>query len=269
MACRTDPAEPSSTETLRPAGELRALITSANDAIATADAAQLAIVESRANVARLIAGILHEVNSPLGATRSACDTLTRMLGTAERSASVDRMAAIAGVIQDGVDRIDQVVEVLERILRSSERALDRVDAAQCMCQVVRRLALTVSLGTRIRVSLPPPGVMVQASRTQLLHIFRCLLDNAAASIDGAGEIRVSVRATDTTVLVRFSDSGRGMSEAQVRAAYQFGFTQRNGRMRLRTGLATVKSAVDAMGGAIRLSSRRGEGTHVRLRLPRA
>ena len=231
--------------------------------------AQLAMAESRANVGRLIAGILHEINSPLGATRSATDTLARMLEVKDRKPGRDQIKSMATVIQDGVERIDQVVEVLEQILKSSEPAKGRVDVGKCLSQVAERRAADLSSKIKIRLSLPVPPTEVCASRAQLFHVFACLIDNAAASLDGEGEIGIDVKVAGDRVLVRLVDDGCGMSETQLENACQFGFTKREGRMRMRTGLATVKAAVDAMGGTMKLASRQGVGTDVSLSLPRA
>ena len=162
-------------------------------------------------------------------------------------ASPHQTRAVAQVISAGVDRIGQVVEVLARILQISEPSHGVVDATTCLTEAVHQVSEQVGPDIEIRTRLPDEIIDVRASGTQLSHVFSCLLNNAVASITGPGTIEISAVTTASQVIFQISDTGRGMTPDEVDAAYQFGFIKRDGRVRLRTGLATVKSAVDAAG----------------------
>ena len=54
---------------------------------------------------------------------------------------------------------------------------------------------------------------------------------------------------------------------QISGAFDFNFTRKASRVRLRLGLATTKRAVEDSGGTLSLESRLGQGTEVRIVLP--
>jgi signal transduction histidine kinase len=59
----------------------------------------------------------------------------------------------------------------------------------------------------------------------------------------------------------------GIPEDRLHEVFDFGFTQKNGRVGLRLGLPMSKLTVDELGGEISIQSVPGQGTSVHLRLP--
>jgi signal transduction histidine kinase len=104
---------------------------------------------------------------------------------------------------------------------------------------------------------------------KLNQAFLNLLQNAVEAIDDDGEIQVSVERSESQVDVAVSDNGRGMTPEQISSAFDFNFTKKAGRVRLRLGLATTKRAVEDAGGSLTLESRPGRGTDARVVLPLA
>ena len=97
-------------------------------------------------------------------------------------------------------------------------------------------------------------------------LFRTIRENAIESIEHEGRVQASVEVTDSRVEVLAS---RCMSPEQLAEAFNFGYTKKNERVRLRLRLATSKRAVEELGGALSLDSREGEGTRAQIVLPAA
>jgi signal transduction histidine kinase len=53
-----------------------------------------------------------------------------------------------------------------------------------------------------------------------------------------------------------------MTPEQIKNAFDFGITQKEGRVRLRLGLATSRRTVEEIGGKLEIESTPGEGTRV-------
>jgi signal transduction histidine kinase len=85
-------------------------------------------------------------------------------------------------------------------------------------------------------------------------------------------VRIRGRAERDSVAVDVSDSGPGMSESQVIAIWDpFRANTAPGRVDAGTGLslAVTRSLIQRMGGSVEAATRRGKGTTLRVRLPRA
>jgi PAS domain S-box-containing protein len=244
---------------------------------------QLIESEKQAMLGRLVAGILHEVNTPLGALRSATDTIGRILqnvrefitqgsdievGSAGKTlVALDVGVDLSRVLTTSTDRIEAVVDGLGHFVSSVEAEKKTQDIREGL-----ESALTVlgpQLGKRIHVAKqfadePAP---VRCDPAKLNQGFLNLLQNAVDAIQGRGEIRVSVDVCESEAQVTIVDNGRGMTPEQLESAFDFSFTKREGRVRLRIGLAMSKRAVDEAGGTLSLESRPGQGTKASVVLP--
>jgi len=102
----------------------------------------------------------------------------------------------------------------------------------------------------------------------LLTVVGNLVDNALEAVAGTDPPRtvtVLVVEEDGEVLVRVSDSGPGLPENDVAAAFQRGWsTKENGRG---VGLSLVRQVADRHGGTYRVTQRPGGGAVVTIRIP--
>lgn len=224
-------------------------------------------------VGRLAAGIVHELNSPLGALRSATDTLARLLERLRIESGGDRsIAAMAGpvsVIESGAERIAEVVAVLERLERSiNHRDEERVvvDLRTCLDRVLgRRAGALESVRTECHFDGRPSPV--RCNRVRLEGTLADLLEHAAGSLPNGGEITLCMERVGSHAEMWIADNGPGMSEQEVSSACALGFAARDGRVRLHLGLAACKQAIEAEGGDLHIESTPGAGTQLRVRLP--
>jgi signal transduction histidine kinase len=239
---------------------------------------QLVETEKQATIGRLAAGIVHEINTPLGTLRSSVDTIDRALrrcqplvATAEGE-HVGRALEVgsrsAQVLRTSSDRLQRVVESLKRFVsvdESEERALN----VQASIEDAVAL-LGPTLGERIEIVRDYPDAVppVRCNPARINQVFVNLLENAAQAIDERGRIEIAVVAGDGRLEISFSDDGRGIPAVQQQRLFAFDLaTKRDGRVGLRLGLPSSKRAVEAIGGTLELRSAEGQGTTVRLNLP--
>lgn len=123
------------------------------------------------------------------------------------------------------------------------------------------------LETRIRLRLADDLTeRVAVDAFHLLHALVNLLENALKAVAGAGEIVVEAGGLDGGGFwIEVHDDGRGIEPAALPRIFepQVGFFGEGTGL----GLAIVKHVVDAHGGRIRVRSRLGEGTSMRLEFP--
>jgi signal transduction histidine kinase len=231
---------------------------------------------------RLVAGMVHEINTPLGTLRSSVDTLGRIvrsdtsdgLTEAGPGSSSARLAhpdtAIAGllsVITSSADRLHQLVSRLKRFVSLDQTGPQALDVRESIDSALLVLAPSLTPEITIHQNYTDTDLRIQGDRAKLNQLFWNLLQNSLTALNGRGEIRIEARRDDDQIAVDLSDDGVGIPEERLHEVFDFGFTQKNGRVGLRLGLPTSKLTVDELGGEISIESAPGRGTSVRLRLP--
>ncbi len=125
------------------------------------------------------------------------------------------------------------------------------------------------------LSFALPQVQVHVDRKKLQQVLRNLLSNAYKYSHSGGQVFVRVFAEaaedeSKTVCIEVQDQGIGMTPEELsHVTERFYRADKSGTV-LGTGLgmSIVKEIVDLLGGQMSLSSEPGQGTTVRLRLPR-
>ncbi len=238
------------------------------------------VLEARVGaLGQLVAGVSHEVNSPLGAVRSATDTAEKCLerlrhaldeeDPATQRHTADRaLAALERTVQltsQAVQRMGEVMRSLAGFVqldRAEQGKLDVVDCVRGALDANRMLfGGGVQLATELAVGLDRLG-----NAAQLSQAFATIVRNAAESIEGTGTVTVTAARDGDDALVTIRDEGRGMSSEQVASLFAIEF-ERGARVRARLGLSAAQSAVHRHGGSIGVESQPGVGTSVRVRLP--
>lgn len=96
-----------------------------------------------------------------------------------------------------------------------------------------------------------------------------MIKNAVDAMEQVPIKRLTIQTfeSDGQVVMRVSDTGPGIPEAQLENIYAPDFTTKPEGKGTGLGLASVKTMVDAYGGSIQLASTSGQGTTFDIRLP--
>lgn len=223
-----------------------------------------------------IANMSHELRTPLNTILGFSKLLKEHAG---RRLSDDEIVQYASLINDSADHLLAVVNDILDIskIQSGTYALDafEVDIAvvlrDCL-EAARPLAAEagVELVPRIAFSLP----LVRGDDTKLGQIFNNLISNAVKFTPSGGTVTVEVlEQGNGGVMVSVRDNGVGMTEEEVSVALEpFGQVDR-ARTRWREGaglgLTIAKSLVELHGGELLITSVKGKGTDVTVKLPPA
>jgi two-component system phosphate regulon sensor histidine kinase PhoR len=148
----------------------------------------------------------------------------------------------------------------------------------CLIEALEEAAEAVSRPDRpcIRLESIDPALMVPGSGSELTRLFTNLLENAvrhtratpASRVPGTVAVSAMVDAMSVTVTV--TDTGEGIAPEHLphlgERFYRVDAARTAGTGGIGLGLAICRSITEAHGGRMRIESRVGEGTAVRIRL---
>jgi signal transduction histidine kinase len=242
--------------------------------------AQLVQSEKMAALGDLVAGVAHEINTPLGAVRSNTDLTARALGRIRGALDdasqieparrfLERAVQLAEVSREACGRIDGIVRSLRNFARLDEAERKPADLHEGLDSTLTLVAHL--LRERISVvrdygSLP----QVDCYPNQLNQVFLNILVNAAQAIEGKGEIRLCTRLLPGAVeqaCVEISDSGAGIPPEILKRIFDPGFTTKGVGVGTGLGLAICYRIVANHKGRIEVDSSPGKGTTFRILLP--
>ncbi len=236
---------------------------------------QLIESENQARLSRVTAGLLHEVNTPLGALRSSVDVVVRTLSreispeskTDPDSSKLHPAAEVFALLRTSSDRIANIIESLRQFVGLDEAERKPYDVRKSM-DIALRL-LEHSLGSRVEVKRNYPDTLhpVLCYPARLNRVFLNLLQNSIQAIEGTGVIRVSVSEGADDIEVEIIDTGSGISPERLAEVFRFELASKGQRVGMRMGLPVSKRSIEELGGSLTLESRKGEGTTVRVKIP--
>ena len=135
----------------------------------------------------------------------------------------------------------------------------------------------VGPGIVTELNIRDGGIAVRADRTAFTQVLLNLAGNAAASMAGAGTIRIVLRAhphddaphAQRSARIDVVDTGSGMDRATLERAFEPFFTTKPVGQGTGLGLSVAYGLVKEMGGEIILASAPGRGTTASVLLPEA
>lgn len=256
------------------------------EALATLKSAQdeIARSERMAALGALVAGVAHELNTPIGNSLTVGSTLSDLSRQFERSLESGLTRSSLNVF---VQKTRQASEMLLRNLGNAAEligsfkqvAVDRTSAQRrrfALDEVVAETVLTMAPGfkrsTHAIHSDIPVGIVLDSYPGPLGQILSNLINNAllhAFETACEGQIRIQARMlVSQRVELRVCDNGCGIPEANLGRIFDPFFTTRLGQGGSGLGLNIVYNLVtNVLGGAIQVESTPGSGTCFVLTLP--
>jgi PAS domain S-box-containing protein len=222
--------------------------------------------EKLSALGRLVAGVAHEMNNPLGIISSRIEL---MLGDAEGQDFPKQHLDDLRVLHRNVLRVAGVARALRSFARQSSGERQRVDlntvVAETLLLVGRSMSSeNVQVVTTLDAALPPIFGDANALQQVLLN----LLTNAREAMTAGGEIRIQTgRDPERPGQVRLvvADTGPGIPEAALPHLFEPFYTTKPSGTGL--GLAVSYGIVQDHRGAIEVDSGPGQGARFTLVFP--
>ena len=241
---------------------------------------QLVIQEKMASLGNLVAGVAHEINTPVAALSSSAETsrlsLQKILEHLEAGGNEDGNKALRRAIDvlrrnqettwDASQRVATIVRSLRNFARLDEATRQRADMHEGLETTLA--LLQHELGERIEVvkeygKLP----LVDCYANRMNQVFMNLLLNATRAIEERGTITVATVAEGDKISITITDTGIGIPPEHQQKVFDPGFTTKGVGVGTGLGLATSYRIVKDHGGDIELASAPGRGTTFTIRVP--
>lgn len=247
---------------------------------------QLVQSEKLAALGQLVAGVAHELNTPLGNARTVASTLGEDLRTF--AAVVESGALRRSQVESFLSRGYEAVDLLERntaraaslITQFKEVAVDQTSMRRRrfdLCQTVEEIFATLQpqfKHTAHRIELDvPAGLELDSYPGPLEQVITNLVGNSLthgfAGME-TGCIQLQAHALGPTqVTLRYTDNGMGIPAATLNRIFEPFFTTRLGQGGSGLGLYIVYTLVTGvLGGTIQVENPPGQGVTFTFVLPR-
>ena len=265
--------------------------------------AQLVQSEKMASLGQMVAGITHEINTPLAYVKSGLEITQMRLGelnelveasstlkhTLDDEASSNEaisqqlqkvselstlleenetMKETEGLLSDGIHGMDEISEIITSLKNFSR--MDRAKVA--VFDVNEGLESTLKIANNIvkyKSVLKHYGdvLPITCAPSSINQVFLNLITNAAQATGEDGEIRLTTRQLEDSVKIEVQDNGKGISPEDIAKIFDPFFTTKEIGQGTGLGLSIVQRIISEHNGTISVDSKEGVGTCFTVILP--
>jgi signal transduction histidine kinase/ligand-binding sensor domain-containing protein len=271
----------------------RTLCTYCSIALDNADAhTQMLLQEKMASLGTLTAGVAHEINNPLNFTHVSAQTLESDLGKfraflldlagddppGEIVERLDRrfneLASKIGTIIEGTNRIRDIVKDLSSFSRLDDAERKRTVVADILRSTLNLVRTNYAESVNFDLDLDE-SIEIECWPALLSQVFMNLMVNACQAIHAEQEkkpglqglLQVANRVDANAVIIEFTDNGCGINEKEKTRIFEPFYTTKEVGAGTGLGLSMSFGIIEKHGGSIDVTSKLGEGSCFRIRLP--
>lgn len=220
---------------------------------------QLINSEKMASLGQLVAGVAHEINTPVASIKSNNGIVAKLLGSIDDVDLKEMLSDINEIDKEAVNRISNIVTSLKKFVRLDEAELQEAD-------INKELDLTLELirhETKNRIEIVRNYGEIPAIKcfpNMLNQVFTNILINACQAIEGKGKIIITTEYRDKKLVVKIKDNGKGIPPNQLSKIFSAGFTTKGVGVGTGLGLAICTKIIEKHKGEITVNSEIGKGS---------
>lgn len=266
---------------------LRQEVKKTEEAYAELQSTQAALIQSErlASLGGLVAGVAHEINTPIGVALTSASVLsentaqlrTTLAGGAIRKSEImsymEMAEEVSRLILSNTQRAAQLIQSFKQVAVDQTSEMRReYELSTYLHEVVSSLRPTIKQGHGVVTIHCPQPIPLEGLPGAMAQVLTNLIMNAlthAFEPGVGGNIDIYASCQADTVELRFSDNGRGIPSEDLSKVFDPFFTTRRGRGGTGLGLNIVYNIVTSrFAGHIEVHSTVGKGTTFTIQFPR-
>lgn len=220
---------------------------------------QLINSEKMASLGQLVAGVAHEINTPVASIKSNNGILSKLIDKIEQNDIKDMLNQINTIDKEAIERISKIVTSLKKFVRLDEAELQKAD-------INKEIDLTldiISHEAKNKVEIEKNyGEIPQINcyPNMLNQVFTNILVNACQAIIDKGKIIITTECNNNKLIIKIKDNGCGIPKENINKIFTAGYTTKGVGIGTGLGLAISQKIIDKHNGQILVNSELGVGT---------
>lgn len=227
--------------------------------------------EKMASLGVLTAGVAHEINNPLNFIHAGITGIESFYGTNENCNLKDdekvELNTLIESIKIGVQRVSGIVTSLNHFSRQTESLDQKCDVQKIIDNCLQILNNQLKYKVDVVKNYLEEAVVISGNEGKLHQLFINIIGNSIQAIDSTGTLTITLIVVDKTLEVHISDTGCGISEANLQKIYDPFFTTKEVGEGTGLGLSIVYGIVMDHKGKIKYNSTEGVGTEAVITFP--
>ena len=227
---------------------------------------QLQLINSAkmASLGQLVAGVAHEINTPLASIKSNNEITKKLLKQVEDNELKELLTETNNIDTEAIGRINLLVVSLRKYVRLDEAELQEAD-------INKEIDLTLELlrhetKNRIEIvknygTLPP----IKCYPNMLNQVFTNILQNAIHAIKEKGTISIDTNFKKKKLTVKIKDNGCGIKEPNK--IFDLGYTTKGVGVGTGLGLAISQKIIEKHKGKIDVKTKINKGSEFCITIP--
>jgi signal transduction histidine kinase len=237
--------------------------------------------ERLASLGSVVAGVAHEVNTPLGNAVMLASFIKKENGRlielvnseaisySEFIKSIDRSHESLESLTYNLSRTENIIQAFKSVVvHFSSEDMEIIDFALYLDKFIDRIRMTIPCNFELECK---ENSKIKASQSSLFKIFSQLVENSVTHgfiRPEQGRILIRVWQKNDRVVIEYSDNGKGIKSDMVKEVFNPFVTDRRGEGHTGLGLYSVYNLVTAMGGVISYSDDLDKGVGFIMELPK-
>ena len=220
--------------------------------------------EKMASLGQLVAGVAHEINTPIASIKSNNEIATKLISKIKNESVAELLEEINTIDKEAVARINRLVVSLRKFVRLDEAELQEAD-------INKEIDLTLDLirhETKNRIEIiknysdiPP----IKCYPNMLNQVFMNILVNATHAIENEGIITIDTKFENNNLIVKIKDNGCGIAEPEK--IFFAGYTTKGVGVGTGLGLAISQKIIEKHNGKIDVKSEINIGSEFIITIP--
>ncbi len=225
---------------------------------------QLINSEKMASLGQLVAGVAHEINTPVASIKSNNEITKKLIKQISDKDLAELLSETNEIDSEAIDRINRLVVSLRKFVRLDEAELQEAD-------INKEIDLTLDLirhETKNRIEIVknygkiPP---IKCYPNMLNQVFMNILVNATHAIKGQGTISIDTNYSNKNLVVKIKDNGCGIKEPEK--IFDAGYTTKGVGVGTGLGLAISQKIIEKHNGKIDVKTKINSGSEFCITIP--